>query len=94
MKQENPTVRKGIPVLQGGEDVNFVIVGRVGARLQGAPNITDDLDIVPEPTPGNLARLAAALSGPSTTKKAGNSTEYLAHPSVEPAASRLVLQLQ
>ncbi|CUU60981.1 hypothetical protein Ga0074812_1526 [Parafrankia irregularis] len=65
--------------------VNYVIVGGVGARLQGAPNITDDLDVVPEPTPENLSRLAAALSGPATTKKAVDSTEYVAHPVVEPA---------
>ncbi|WP_243657736.1 hypothetical protein [Parafrankia sp. BMG5.11] len=50
--------------------MNYVIVGGVGARLQGSPNITGDLDIVPEPTPDNLARLAAAISGPSTQKKA------------------------
>ncbi|MEX5635733.1 hypothetical protein [Parafrankia sp. FMc2] len=65
--------------------VNYVIVGGVGARLQGSPNITNDLDIVPEPTPENLARLAAALSGPSTTKKNVDSTEYTPHPIVEPA---------
>ncbi|MEX5708947.1 hypothetical protein AB1484_11725 [Parafrankia sp. FMc6] len=64
--------------------VNYVIVGGVGARLQGSPNITGDLDIVPEPTPDNLARLAAAISGPSTQKKAVDSTEYAAHPVVEP----------
>lgn len=65
--------------------VTYVIVGGVGARLQGSPNITNDLDIVPEPTPDNLARLAAALSGPATTKKAVDSTEYTPHPVVEPA---------
>lgn len=47
--------------------VTYVIVGGVGARLQGSPNITGDLDIVPDPSADNLALLAAAISGPVTT---------------------------
>jgi len=76
---------RGLLRLLADHQVNYVVVGGVGARLQGAPNITDDLDIVPEPTPDNLARLAAALSGPVTTKKSVDSTEYTAPPVVEPA---------
>ncbi|MBL7500883.1 hypothetical protein I6A84_03945 [Frankia sp. CNm7] len=65
--------------------VRYAIVGGVGARLQGTPYVTGDLDIVPDPEPENLARLAAALSGTATLKKAANSTEYLPHPEVQPA---------
>ncbi len=65
--------------------VTYVIVGGVGARLQGSPNITGDLDIVPDLLPDNLTRLAAAISGPATRKKPADSTEYLPHPVVETA---------
>ncbi|HZD22960.1 MAG TPA: hypothetical protein VE569_06090 [Acidimicrobiia bacterium] len=42
-------------------DVAFVIVGGVAARLRGAPLLTQDVDITPEPTAVNMGRLAAAL---------------------------------
>ncbi|OHV48751.1 hypothetical protein BCD48_14555 [Pseudofrankia sp. BMG5.36] len=64
--------------------VRYIIVGGVGARLQGTPYVTGDLDVVPDPDPGNLARLAAALSGVATLKKTANSTEYVSHPEVRP----------
>ncbi len=41
--------------------VEFIIVGGVGAVLQGAPIVTFDLDIVHDRTPENLTRLLAAL---------------------------------
>jgi hypothetical protein len=64
--------------------VAYVIVGGVGGRIQGAPTTTNDLDIVPDIEPANLGRLAAALSGPGTTKKSRDSTVYVPHPSVTP----------
>jgi hypothetical protein len=42
--------------------VEFVTVGNVSAVLQGVPVVTLDLDICYRRTPGNLARLVAALS--------------------------------
>jgi hypothetical protein len=63
-------------------EVTYVIVGGVGARLQGSPNITGDLDIVPDLTPDNLARLATAISGPATRKKPIDSATYVPHPRV------------
>lgn len=42
--------------------VRHVIIGGVAGRLHGDPTLTYDLDITPDPEPGNLARLAAALS--------------------------------
>ena len=42
-------------------EVEFVVVGGVGAVLQGAPIATFDLDIVHRRTPGNIDRLLEAL---------------------------------
>ncbi len=41
--------------------VEFIVVGGVGATLQGAPLNTYDLDIVHSTEPANVARLLAAL---------------------------------
>lgn len=41
--------------------VDFIVVGGVGAVLQGAPIMTFDLDIVHSTSETNLARLMAAL---------------------------------
>jgi hypothetical protein len=41
--------------------VAFVLIGGVAARLQGAPILTQDVDITPRPDPHNLAALAAVL---------------------------------
>ena len=43
-------------------DVDFVIVGGVGAALHGAPLLTFDLDVVHSREPHNLGRLIAALN--------------------------------
>lgn len=42
-------------------EVAFVVVGGVAARLRGAPLLTQDVDITPEPTTINMERLASAL---------------------------------
>ena len=42
-------------------EVNFIVVGGVGAVLQGAPVATFDLDLVHSRKPENLNRLVAAL---------------------------------
>lgn len=42
-------------------EVDFVVVGGVAARLRGAPLLTQDVDITPAVTDPNLKRLAAAL---------------------------------
>jgi hypothetical protein len=41
--------------------VDFIVVGGVGAVLQGAPIATFDLDIVHSTEPANVERLLAAL---------------------------------
>lgn len=41
--------------------VRYVIIGGVAARLHGSPTLTEDVDVTPERSEENLARLAAAL---------------------------------
>jgi hypothetical protein len=42
-------------------NVEFVLIGGLGARLHGSPTVTNDTDICYERSPENLVRLAAAL---------------------------------
>ena len=42
--------------------VEFIVVGGVSAVLQGAPIVTQDLDLCYRRTKDNLSRLAKALS--------------------------------
>ena len=41
--------------------VDYVLIGGLAAVLHGPTAMTNDADIVPEPSPANLERLAAAL---------------------------------
>lgn len=41
--------------------VSYVVVGGLAVQVHGHVRTTNDLDLVPEPTPGNLVRLAEAL---------------------------------
>lgn len=42
-------------------DVDFVVIGGVAVQAHGHTRTTQDLDLVPEPSAENLARLAEAL---------------------------------
>jgi hypothetical protein len=42
-------------------EVRFVLIGALAATLHGSPIRTNDADITPDRSPGNLERLAAAL---------------------------------
>ena len=42
-------------------EVLYVVIGGAAAQARGWPERTDDLDVTPEPSPGNLSRLAAAV---------------------------------
>jgi len=44
-----------------GREVDFVVIGGLGAVLQGAPVATFDLDVVHSREPGNVDRLVQAL---------------------------------
>jgi hypothetical protein len=69
--------------LFAAEGVEYLLVGGVGARLQGAATTTQDVDIMPEPSPENLERLARALSDDSTEKKHAGEVDYRAHRAVD-----------
>jgi hypothetical protein len=43
-------------------DVRFVVIGGFAVGAHGYPRATKDLDIVPDPGPDNLGRLAAVLA--------------------------------
>ncbi len=42
-------------------EVDFVLVGGMAAQTHGNTRMTSDVDLIPEPDPQNLARLAEAL---------------------------------
>ncbi len=42
-------------------DVNYVLVGGLAAQTHGNTRMTNDVDVIPAPDPGNLERLAGAL---------------------------------
>jgi hypothetical protein len=41
--------------------VDYIVIGGFAVGAHGFPRATNDLDIVPDPSPGNLERLAVAL---------------------------------
>lgn len=43
-------------------EVNFVLVGGLAAQTHGNTRMTNDVDVIPEPDPANLDRLASALN--------------------------------
>ncbi len=57
IEQRTQTILLGLH--QAG--VEFVVVGGMAAVLQGAPIVTEDLDIVHQRTPENVARLLSFL---------------------------------
>jgi hypothetical protein len=42
-------------------DVRLVLIGGFAAVIHGSPYVTTDVDVVPDPDPGNLERLSDAL---------------------------------
>lgn len=42
-------------------EVDFVLVGGMAAQTHGNTRMTNDVDLIPQPEPRNLERLAAAL---------------------------------
>jgi hypothetical protein len=61
-------------------DVAFVVVGGVAARLRGAPLLTQDVDITPEPTPLNIGRLAEALEEMEARLRSASEPEGVSFP--------------
>ncbi|MHB8692815.1 MAG: nucleotidyl transferase AbiEii/AbiGii toxin family protein [Solirubrobacteraceae bacterium] len=42
--------------------VDYVVIGGLAVQAHGHPRTTQDLDLIPDPSPDNLERLRAALS--------------------------------
>jgi hypothetical protein len=70
-----------------GGGVRFIVVGGAAAVIHGAPITTQDLDIVPEQTPDNLARLLAVLEGLGARFRPWKPDRDLS-PTAEPLAGR------
>ncbi|MDP9333892.1 MAG: hypothetical protein M3Q30_11390 [Actinomycetota bacterium] len=68
--------------------VEYLLVGGVGARIQGTATTTQDIDVMPEPSEENLARLAQALSHEETEKKESSAIDYRPHAVVNPMEFR------
>ncbi len=62
-------------------EVAFVVVGGVAVQAHGHPRTTQDLDIVPEPSPENLERLQEALHALGARRVAGRRPLQLRLPS-------------
>jgi hypothetical protein len=59
-EQGEPDVERIFTTLDT-HDVDYVVVGGIAVQVHGHVRMTNDLDLIPSPTPDNLKRLAAAL---------------------------------
>jgi hypothetical protein len=59
------------------EGVKYVVIGGLAAILQGAPTLTQDLDICPARDPDNLERLARALRSVSAKIRTADTPDGL-----------------
>lgn len=58
--------------------VEFILIGGIALGMHGAVRATKDVDIVPDPDPDNLARLAAVVAS-IEGRQIGVDTEFLPH---------------
>ncbi len=58
-------------------DVHYVLIGGLAATLHGSPHLTQDVDITPERTPTNLAKLSDALRDMNAQVRAAGLEEPL-----------------
>lgn len=61
-------------------DVEFVVIGGVGARLRGASLLTQDLDVTPKRSRPNLVAVAAALNELEARLRTATEPEGVAFP--------------
>ncbi|MGI8517891.1 MAG: hypothetical protein ACR2ME_06070 [Acidimicrobiia bacterium] len=60
--------------------IEFVVIGGVGARLRGAPLLTQDLDVTPRRSHPNLVAVAAALGELEARLRTSTEPEGVAFP--------------
>lgn len=63
--------------------VHFILIGGLAVGVHGAVRATRDMDIVPDPDPGNLSRLAAVLRELGA-QQIGVDTELLPYRATDP----------
>lgn len=76
--------------------VHFILIGGLAVGVHGVVRATRDMDIVPDPDPANLTRLAAVL-GELDAEQIGVDTEVLSGKlgaAVGPAVARLELSAE
>ncbi len=61
MTDTTPDVERIFATL-GAHRVEYVVVGGIAVQVHGHVRMTNDLDLIPAPTPENLTRLAEALT--------------------------------
>ena len=61
-RREIPIDATAILRVLAAHHVNYVVIGGLAVQAHGHPRTTQDLDLVPEPTAENRARLLAALT--------------------------------
>lgn len=62
MTEVSPLDVEGLLAALDAADVRFVVIGGFAVGAHGFPRATKDLDVVPDPVPDNLKRLAAVLA--------------------------------
>jgi hypothetical protein len=62
LTQISPLDVEGLLAALEGAAVHFVVIGGFAVGAHGYPRATKDLDIVPDPDPENLERLASLLT--------------------------------
>jgi hypothetical protein len=66
-----------------GAEVRFILIGGLAVGVHGVVRATRDMDIVPDPDPANLERLAAVL-GELEARQIGVDTESLPYRATDP----------
>jgi hypothetical protein len=79
-RREIPLDARAILRALDAHAVDYVVIGGVAAQTHGHPRTTQDLDIVPEPSPHNLHRLRDALSALRAHPTGRSDSETLAIP--------------
>jgi hypothetical protein len=61
MPEQSPPDAERIFATLDAHRVDYVVVGGIAVQVHGHVRMTNDVDLIPSPTPANLERLAAAL---------------------------------
>ena len=62
MAESQPLDAEEIFAALARHEVDYVVIGGIAVQVYGHVRMTNDVDLIPAPTPRNLARLASALN--------------------------------